>query len=225
MLPAKIAPSMMCADFLGLGRQLEELAACGSDYLHIDIMDGVFVKNYTLGTDYIRKLHRVSPLPLDIHLMICDPSAKIGWFEIREGDFVSVHVEADAHLQRSLAAIRAAGGRPMAALNPATPLSAIEEVLPDIDAVLIMTVNPGFAGQKLVPQTLGKIARLRKMLDDAGHPGISIEVDGNVSFENATKMRAAGADIFVAGSSSVFAPGAGVAENTAALRRAIASGE
>ena len=221
----KIAPSILSADFSKMGEEIMDLEKNGADFVHVDVMDGVFVKNYTLGTDYIKKLHAASSLPLDIHLMICDPSAKIGWFDIRPGDYVSVHVEADAHLQRSLAAIRAAGGRPMAALNPATPLSAIEEVLPDIEAVLIMTVNPGFAGQKLVPQTLDKISRLRRMLDAAGYPDISIEVDGNVSFENAKKMRAAGADIFVAGSSSVFAPGAGVRENTEKLRRSIASAE
>lgn len=221
MLKKKISPSMMCADWMNLGRVIETLKECGTEYLHIDIMDGVFVRNYTLGTDYIKALHRVTDIPLDIHLMITEPSDRIGWFEIRQGDYVSVHVEADRHIQRTLAAIRAAGGRPMAALNPGTPLCFLEEILPDIDAVLIMTVNPGFAGQKLVPGTLDKIARLRRMLDEAGRPDIEIEVDGNVSFENAVKMSDAGANIFVCGSSSVFSKGGDISGNIKKLRESL----
>ena len=221
MLKKKISPSMMCADWMNLGRVIETLKECGTEYLHIDIMDGVFVRNYTLGTDYIKALHRVTDIPLDIHLMITEPSDRIGWFEIRQGDYVSVHVEADRHIQRTLAAIRAAGGRPMAALNPGTPLCFLEEILPDIDAVLIMTVNPGFAGQKLVPGTLDKIARLRRMLDEAGRPDIEIEVDGNVSFENAVKMSDAGANIFVGGSSSGFSKGGDISGNIKKLRESL----
>ena len=216
-----IAPSMMCADFLNLGNDVRTFEKCGAEYLHIDIMDGEFVRNYTLGTDYIRKMHEVTKIPLDIHLMIKDPSLKIGWFEIKPGDYVSVHVEADGHIQRSVAAIKAAGGKAMAALNPGTPLCMLEDLLPDLDGVLLMTVNPGFAGQKLVPQTLGKITRLRRWLDELGYENTDIEVDGNVSFENAVKMSEAGANIFVAGSSSIWSAGADVAENTARLRKSI----
>ena len=222
MTPRKmLSPSMMCADFLRLGDELRTLAETGCEYLHIDIMDGVFVQNYTLGTDYIRKLHEATSLPLDIHLMISEPSRKIGWFDIRPGDYVSVHVEADDHLQRTLAAIRAAGGKTMAALNPATPLCAVEEVLPDLDGILVMTVNPGFAGQKLVPQTLDKIRRLRSMLDARGYTATDIEVDGNVSFENAKLMSEAGANIFVAGTSSIFSKSGTTADNARRLREAV----
>lgn len=220
-LKKMIAPSMMCADFLNLGKELRTLEECGAEYLHVDVMDGEFVQNYTLGTDYIRKLHAVTDVPLDIHLMIKDPARKINWFEIRPGDYVSVHFEADGHIQRTIAAIKAAGGKAMAALNPGTPLCMLEDLLPDLDGVLLMTVNPGFAGQKLVPQTLGKIKRLRAWLDELGYENTDIEVDGNVSFENARKMSEAGANIFVAGSSSIWAPGADVGENTGKLRKSI----
>lgn len=203
-MKSKITPSMMCADLLRLGEQLEVFQSEGIEYLHIDIMDGVFVPNYQLGTDYVRNLRKISPIPLDIHLMITEPEHKIEWFEIRPGDYVSIHIEATAHVQRSLQKIRDLGGKPMLALNPATPLSIVEEVAPDVDAVLLMTVNPGYAGQKLVPQTLGKIERLRKFLDADGFESVEIEVDGNVNLENARKMRAAGANIFVAGSSGLF---------------------
>lgn len=211
----------MCADFLNLGRELQMLEALGIEYLHIDIMDGVFVPNYTLGCDFIKNLHRVSNIPLDIHLMIDRPDSKLDRFEFREGDYVSVHYESTPHIQRTLGEIRCRGAKPMLALNPGTPLIVLEELLPDIDAVLVMTVNPGYAGQKLIPQTIEKIARLRSMLDESGYGHIEIECDGNVSFENAAKMSRAGANIFVAGTSSIYMRGASIEDNTKTLREAI----
>ncbi|MBO5069718.1 MAG: ribulose-phosphate 3-epimerase, partial [Roseburia sp.] len=202
-MKSKISPSMMCADIMNMKPVLETFEKNGIEYLHIDIMDGQFVPNFTLGTDYCKLLKKNSSIPLDIHLMVENPQDKIDWFPIGEGDYVSVHVESTKHLQRVLALIKSKGAKPMVAINPATPLSAIEHVLDDIDGVLVMTVNPGFAGQKLVPATLKKITSLREYLDVNGYSQVEIEVDGNVSFENAKKMRAAGADIFVAGTSSV----------------------
>jgi ribulose-phosphate 3-epimerase len=217
----KISPSLMCADFFNLGREISELERLGIEYLHIDIMDGVFVPNYTLGTDFIKNLHRATRIPLDIHLMIDRPDAKLDRFEFKPGDYVSIHYESTPHVQRSLAAIRAAGARPMIAINPATPIGVLEDILQDIDAVLIMTVNPGYAGQKLIPQTIEKIARLRRMLDESARPEIEIECDGNVSFENAAKMSRAGANIFVAGTSSLYMPGNPLDINVKRLREAI----
>jgi len=200
----KITPSMMCAGLLELDETLKVFKKTGIEYLHIDVMDGVFVPNYQIGTDYIKKLRTLTSIPLDIHLMITQPEQKIEWFDFLPNEYVSIHYESTVHVQRTLQKIRDTGARTMLALNPATPLCVLEDVLDDLDAVLIMTVNPGYAGQKLVPQTLNKISRLKKWLQESGHPQIEIEVDGNVSFENAAKMRTAGADLFVAGSSSVF---------------------
>lgn len=216
-----ISPSMMCADFLNLGNDIRDMEACGIEYLHIDIMDGVFVPNFTLGTDYIKKLHKASSIPLDLHLMVSDVDNKLNWFEFGEGDYVAIHAEACTHIQRALALIRSKGAKAMLALNPATSLNVLDEILPDLDGILIMTVNPGYAGQKLIPQTLEKIARLRNYLDSNGYGHIDIEVDGNVSFENARKMSDAGANIFVAGSSSMFMPGVPLPEGIAKLREAI----
>ena len=215
-----IAPSLMCADFLRLGEELQALEACGIEYLHVDIMDGSFVSNYTLGTDFVKKMKEASSIPLDLHLMIEDPERKLDWFSFGKGDFVSIHWEATRHPQAALAAIRARGAQAMLALNPGTPLAVLEELLPDLDGVLVMTVNPGFAGQKLIPQTLDKIRNLRTMLDLRGYGSVQIECDGNVSFENARKMSDAGANIFVAGTSSIYAQGS-LEENVKALRAAI----
>ena len=150
--------------------------------------------------------------------MIENPELKLGWFGISEGEYVSIHQESTKHLQRALAAVRDYGAHPSVALNPGTPLCMIEDVLCDVDMVLLMTVNPGFAGQKLVPQTLEKITRLREMLDKGGRSDVLIQVDGNVSWENAVKMRAAGADVFVCGTSSIFGKGSTIEENIARFR-------
>ena len=217
----KIAPSMMCADIGKLTETLELFEKTGIEYLHIDVMDGVFVKNFTLGTDYCKNLRKMTKIPLDIHLMITEPEWKIGWFDPQPGDYVSIHAESTNHLQRALAAVKSCGAKAMAALNPATPLSALDYVLDDIDGVLLMTVNPGFAGQKLVPQTLKKITDCRNYLNERGYSHVEIEVDGNVSFENAKKMCAAGADIYICGTSSVFCKDASIEENIKTMRACI----
>ena len=214
-----LSPSMMCVnEWQEPARVIEALEQGGIDMLDADAMDGHFVQNLMMGTDSIKHLRGASKIPLDIHLMIENPENKLGWFGISEGEYVSIHQESTKHLQRALAAVRDFGAHPSVALNPATPLCMIEDVLCDVDMVLLMTVNPGFAGQKLVPQTLEKITRLRKMLDQAGRPDVLIQVDGNVSWENAVKMRAAGADVFVCGTSSIFGKGATIAENIARFR-------
>ena len=220
MLKQMIAPSMMCADYARFTETLRTFEETGIELLHIDVMDGVFVKNYTLGTDFCRNLRRMSPIPLDLHLMITEPEQKIAWFDVQPGEYVSVHAEATCHLQRALAAIRSLGAHPVAALNPATPLNVLDYVLDDIDAVLLMTVNPGFAGQKLIPSMLAKIADCRAYLDERGYSGVGIEVDGNVSYENARKMRAAGANIYVSGSSGVFS-GDDLGANIAKMRECV----
>lgn len=217
----KISPSMMCAPLFELKNTIRTFEKCGVEYLHIDIMDGDFVPNFTLGTDYIRMLKAETDIPLDIHLMITEPERKLGWFEFGQNDYVSVHAEATAHLHRTVSYIKERGAKAMAAINPATPLCNIKTVLDDIDAVLIMTVNPGYAGQALVPSTLKKIKDLRDYLDQNGYPHIEIEVDGNVNFRNAELMSDAGANIFVAGSSSVFQKGSTVEENIKKLRESV----
>lgn len=217
-----IAPSVMCvSQWEQPGQTLDALRSGGADLLHVDVMDGVFVPNYMLGTDSIRQLRKAGGVPLDIHLMIDSPEDKLDWFDLQPGEYVSVHAESTRHLQRALARIRDYGAMPMAALNPGTPLYMLEEVLADVEGVLLMTVNPGFAGQRLVPQTLDKISRLRRLLDEAGRPDVRIEVDGNVSFENGVKMRKAGADIFVCGTSSIFSEEGTIPENTRRFRRCL----
>lgn len=222
MRTAELSPSMMCVDFEKLQETLDTFTRTGVEYLHIDIMDGEFVPNFTLGVDFCQKLRKMSDIPLDIHLMITKPENKLEWFAPQPGEYVSVHWESTVHLQRALAKIKSFGAKSMVALNPATPVTVIEEVLDDLDAVLLMTVNPGYAGQKLVPASIDKIRRMRAFLDEKGYSHVKIQVDGNVSFENAVKMRKAGADIFVAGSSSVFSKEDTIENNIRALRTALA---
>ena len=211
-----ISPSMMCADFLNLEKSLRTFEELEIEYLHIDIMDGSFVPNFTLGTDYVKKLKLATDIPIDIHLMIDRPEDKLKWFDFSQGDYVSFHYEATNHVHRTIQRIKLRGGKPMLALNPATPLCVLEDVIMDLEGVLIMTVNPGFAGQRLIPQTVDKVRRLRRL-----YPEMVIEVDGNVSFENAKILKKAGADIFVAGSSSIFEENGSLIYNTSKLRECI----
>lgn len=194
----------MCADFTRLVEQIDMLERANVEYIHVDIMDGHFVPNFTLGPDFVRNLRGLTTIPMDIHLMVEEPGQFLDMFEIQPGDLISVHQEATVHLQRTLQQIRSLGGKPCVALNPATCINHVEDVLDDVEAILVMTVNPGFAGQKLVPSTLSKIQRLRAMLDNQGKTGVEVEVDGNVSLDHATQMYAAGANIFVGGTSAIF---------------------
>lgn len=219
MNKALIAPSMMCVPaWRGTEETLNALERGGVDLLHLDVMDGQFVPNMMLGTEHVRQLREASDIPLDIHLMIERPEDKLDWFEIAEGEWVSIHAESTNHLQRVLSRVRDRGAHPMVALNPATPICMIENVLEDVDGVLLMTVNPGFAGQKLVKSTLQKLALLREMLNQLGMTSMRIEVDGNVSPVNGAAMRKFGADMFVCGSSSVFSKEASIEENIERFR-------
>ena len=194
-----ISPSLMCADLLDLGREIKALEEAGADYHHIDVMDGVFVPNLQLGTANVAAIRRAANIPLDIHLMITDPENKLGWFDIREGDFVSVHYESTPHPEKALLQIKDKKAKALLAINPETPVSVCERFSGIIDGVLVMTVHPGHAGQKLVSGALEKIGEARKMFNEA-----VVEVDGNVSYENAKIMKEKGADMLVCGSSSVF---------------------
>ena len=225
MLPAKLSPSMMCADIFRLEETLAAFAETGVEYLHIDIMDGSFVPNFTLGTDYCRRLKAKTKIPLDVHLMIDEPERKLGWFPVGPGDIVSVHAESTKHLHKALAAVSETGAQPVAAINPGTPFSVLEPVLDSLAGVLVMTVNPGFAGQKMIPSTLKKITEARRFLDADGYTQIFLEVDGNVSLPNAAAMRAAGADLFVAGTAGLFRPELPLREGVRALRAAISAAE
>jgi ribulose-phosphate 3-epimerase len=212
---------MMCADISRISETLDAFARSGADWLHVDVMDGAFVPNIQLGVDYVKQLRGLSDIPLDLHLMVHEPGDKVDWFDPQPGEYVSIHYEATPHPQRVLDTIRNKGARPMIALNPATPIASVGYLLGDIDAVLIMTVNPGYAGQSLIPSTLGKIAELRAYLDEHGKPDIEIEVDGNVSVANGLKMKEAGADIFVLGSSAIFKDGVSVGDALSDFRAAM----
>lgn len=218
---AKISASIMCADVLNMGAALREIEEAGIEYLHCDIMDNHFVPNLMMPMEFLNKLRSATSLPMDFHLMTEKPETVIEKLIIQSGDIVAIHYESTPHVQRVLSLIKEKGARCAVAINPATPISVLEELLTEIDMVLIMTVNPGFAGQKIVPTAFDKIRRARKYLDDNGHTDILIEVDGNCSFENVPKMYDAGADIFVVGTSSVFKKGLTVKEGTEKLRALI----
>ncbi len=195
----KIAPSILSADFARLGEEIKRIAAAGADYVHIDVMDGHFVPNITIGPLVVKAIRPITDLPLDVHLMIEKPADYIPAFAEAGADIIVVHAEADRHLHRTVQMIKGLGKKAGVSLNPATDLSALEMILPDLDLVLLMTVNPGFGGQTFISNCLPKIAALRRKIDDLGLP-VELEVDGGVKIENINEVAAAGADVFVAGS-------------------------
>ena len=195
---------MMCADLVNLRETIRIFEKVGIDYLHIDVMDGEFVPNFGLGSDYIRGLRELTKIPLDIHMMVASPEYKFKWVGIQSTDTVSIHYESTTQIQRALDWLAEFGCRRFLAINPATPIYVLEEVLDYIDGINLLMVNPGFAGQKIVSSTIKKAERLVKFLSDRGKQHIEIEVDGNITFENAKILRNIGANMFVAGTSSVF---------------------
>lgn len=219
-MTVQIAPSILSADFAALGEAIRVAEAGGADLIHVDVMDGHFVPNITIGPPVVKALKRVARVPLDVHLMISDPDRYLEAFVAAGASMLSVHVEVLPHLHRTIAAIKALGARAGAVLNPSTPVSALDEVAGDVDFVLVMSVNPGFGGQSFIPRAVPKIAAIRALLDAAGNPG-PIEVDGGIDLRTAAPVVAAGASILVAGQ-AVF----GTADPAAAIRalRAAAGG-
>lgn len=204
MKKSEISASMMCSNLVDLAETLRIFEEEGVERLHIDMMDGDFVPNFGLGVDYIRGLRELTKIPLDLHLMIRNPEYKLNWIGIKESDIVSIHYESTFQVQRVLDWLQPFGCKRFLAINPATPINSLEEVLDYIDGVNILMVNPGFAGQKMVPSTIRKVEKIRKLLIDNNHEDIVMEVDGNISPENGKKLRAYGASLFVGGTSAIF---------------------
>ncbi len=194
-----IAPSILSADFSRLGREINSVEQAGAEVIHVDVMDGRFVPNITIGPLIVRAVRRVTDLPVDVHLMITDPDRYIDDFAEAGADWISVHVEACTHLHRTIHHILELGKKAGVVLNPATSLATLDFILEDVDFVMLMSVNPGFGGQSFIPSALEKIRKLRTMLDRV-HPGAGIEVDGGISPKTIAEVAAAGANIFVAGS-------------------------
>lgn len=201
----KIAPSILSADFSRLGEEIRKVEDAGADWIHVDVMDGAFVPNITVGPFILEAIRKVTALPLDVHLMIERPEQYISEFADAGADIITVHFEACTHLHRTIQSIKEKGKKAGVSVNPATPLVSIKYVLGDIDLLLIMSVNPGFGGQRFIPSALEKIKKARQMVDKIG-ANVSIEVDGGVKLENIGEVASAGADIFVSGS-GVFGTG------------------
>ncbi len=221
--PIKIAPSILAADFAHLAEAVASAESAGADYIHVDVMDGHFVPNITIGPAVVRALRHVTRLPLDVHLMINAPARYVPAFAEAGAAGLTVHVEATPHLHRVLQQIRDLGVRAGVSLNPATPAVAISEVLNDVELVLVMTVNPGFGGQPFIEHALHKVARVREMLDSAGSEA-ELEVDGGIGPEEAERVVAAGATVLVAGK-AIFGAREGVAGAIAAIRAAARRGQ
>lgn len=196
----KISPSLLSADFVNLERDIKMLEDAGTDLLHIDVMDGQFVPNITIGIPVLQAIKKVAKIPCDVHLMIDKPERYVDDFIIAGADYLTVHVEACTHLHRTLQHIRSKGAKCGVSLNPHTPLSSIEEVLDQLDLILIMSVNPGFGGQSFIASSLDKARRLKKMLQDRGLNDVEIEIDGGIKLDNIKEASDAGVDIFVSGS-------------------------
>ncbi len=214
----QIAPSILAADFTKLGEEVRAVTAGGADLIHIDVMDGHFVPNLTFGTLIVAAVRRTTHLPLDVHLMIEQPERYIEAFAEAGATMINVHVETCPHLHRTFQHIRAAGAKTGVALNPHTPFELIRDVLPEVDRVLVMTVNPGFGGQRLIPATLNKVRHIREAIRALGLP-IELGVDGGIDLSTIAEAAHSGADVFVAGS-AIFGAAEGVADAISALRTA-----
>jgi ribulose-phosphate 3-epimerase len=217
-----IGPSILSADFRRLGEQIAEVEAAGADFIHFDVMDGVFVPNISIGFPIVEAVEAATNLPIDVHLMIIEPGRWVERFAAAGADTITVHAETDPNLYRTLRAIEEAGAAPSVTINPGTPVVMLEPVLPIVRQVLIMSVNPGFGGQTFIPATLGRIRRVREMLD-AVNPTCRLEVDGGIKASNAAAVVAAGADTLVVGS-AVYAPDIEIASAMRALRDEIERG-
>ncbi len=214
----KLAPSILAADFARLADQVREVESAGADRIHVDVMDGHFVPNLTMGPCVVKSLRPVTKLPLEVHLMVEEPDRFLESFAEAGADGLIVHVENAVNLHRTVLHVKELGKRVGVALNPATSAVTLAEILPDVDLILVMTVNPGFGGQHFIPNTLGKIRRVRQMID-AAKKEIELEVDGGIDPETAPKVVSAGARVLVAGS-AVFAHGPGAAAALGQLREA-----
>jgi ribulose-phosphate 3-epimerase len=215
--PVRIAPSILAADFARLGDEITAVTEAGADFIHVDVMDGHFVPNITIGPGVVAALRPASSLPFDVHLMIAPVDCHIPAFAEAGADIITVHPEAGPHLHRSVQLIHALGKKAGVALNPGTPVEAIDNVIEDVDLILVMTVNPGFGGQAFIESQLAKIEAVRQRIDAVGRD-IDLEVDGGINAETAGRAAAAGADLLVAGTAT-FTGGAGAyADNIARLR-------
>ncbi len=202
---AVIAPSILSADFARLKEEIAAVEEAGADWIHLDIMDGRFVPNITIGPPVVAAIRKTTKLPLDVHLMIEEPERYVKAFREAGADWISIHVESTRHLQRTLVQVKEAGAKPSVALNPATPLYSLDHVWADMEMVLVMTVNPGFGGQKFIPDMLDKVRNLKKKAERMG-PQLKIEVDGGVDAKNIKALSEAGASVFVAGN-AIFGSG------------------
>jgi ribulose-phosphate 3-epimerase len=216
----KLAPSILSADFARLGEQIDEAARAGADYIHVDVMDGHFVPNITIGAPVVAAIRPLTSLPLDVHLMIEHPERYISDFVKAGADIITVHVEASSHLLSTIKAIKEQGVKAGVSLNPPTPLSAVDEFIHHVDLVLIMSVNPGFGGQSFIPETLPRIEKMRKILDARG-VNAELEVDGGINADNAPEIVEAGADVLAVGN-SVFRAEDGISGAMQRLREATA---
>jgi ribulose-phosphate 3-epimerase len=217
----KLEASIACANFARLEDDVAQLAAAGVDYLHFDFMDGRFVHNFGLDYGILRTIRQLTTIPLDCHLMVEDPERYVRRTAEAGAQYITVHFEATRHVQRTLQEIRGLGARAAIALNPATPITILEYILDDIDMVTVMMVNPGFAGQTLVPAMLRKVKEVRFFLDERGYKNVEIQVDGNVSFEQIPAMVEAGATMLVGGTSSIFHKSYSIGKAVAAVREIV----